>query len=150
MKKLAASILFTLGFSMACYAEDVQPSEQTAAQEATEIQSAPIADAEQEIAAATTPNGGGAMTSPGSCTSMPADQQTFASQLSADNMSMFCSKFSPDQRTAAMQMTSKPGANGTKMSPDQAVQQVMKNNNMAPMPAQPATQPKSTGGCPVR
>jgi hypothetical protein len=77
----------------------------------------------------------------GGCESLPADQQSFASQLNSANKMTFCSQFSAAQRSNAMQMAGTTGANGMKMTPDMAVEQTAKG--MAPMQ-------KNVGGCPVR
>lgn len=76
----------------------------------------------------------------GACDTLPQDQQAFAAQLSAANKTMFCSQFSPAQRSSAMQMAGTPNASGMKMTPDQAVEQVGRG-------AAPA---QRSGGCPVR
>lgn len=97
------------------------------------------------------------MQPPANCSNLTPDEQNFSYQLTnPNNQSMFCSQFTPDQRMQAMQMAGQPMAGGNTMSPDQAVQQVMKNNRMAPMSA-PTNQNGNNGysntnggACPVK
>ena len=130
MKKLIALFLFTFVCSLACVAEEPANNEN----------SATLAD-QEELAAQTNNN---TMMSSSNCTNLPTDQQTFAMQLTPNNKNMFCNSFNMDQRKAAMQMTTAMNPSGAKMTPDQAVEQVARNNNLTP------TNPRSTGGCPVR
>lgn len=115
---------------------------------AVEVQApAKTAEHKQEIAAndqsmTGQPNMTDKSTMSSSCDNLPTDQKNFASQLNANNKELFCSKFSAAQRASAMQMAGTTGANGMKMSPDNAVEQTAKGTN-APMQ-------KSAGGCPVR
>jgi hypothetical protein len=119
MKKIYAMSLFALGMSALGFAEEVAQTEN----------SEMVAQA-QTNATSTMPN----------CSQLPADQQNFSMQLMKPaNKTMFCNKFTPDQRKSAMQMMSTPGANGTPMTADQAVEQVAKKNNIM-MPAPSAGQ----------
>lgn len=77
------------------------------------------------------------------CSSLTADEQQFAYGLTSDNRAMFCSKFNPVQRAAAMQLTSQPDPTGALLSPDQAVAKVAVANNIKPPK-------KSSSGCPVK
>jgi len=81
------------------------------------------------------------MMTPGpSCESLSDDQQMFAAKLNPQNKQMFCNQFSSSQRMSAMQLAGSTGANGRKMTPDQAVEQTARSSNM-----------RSGGGaCPVR
>jgi hypothetical protein len=84
------------------------------------------------------------------CSTMTADEQSFASQLMDPNMKMmFCSKFTPDQRSSCMQMAQQPDASGNMMTPDQAVQKMMQDNNMT-MPTTPGKTSKASDTCPVQ
>ena len=82
------------------------------------------------------------------CTKLTADEQNFAYQImDMNNKSMFCTQFTSQQRSQAMQMMGKTDAAGNIMTADMAVKQVMQNNGMKPMPQQ---QGRSPGGCPVK
>jgi len=85
------------------------------------------------------------MMSQDDCSALSSDEQTFASQLNDNNSMMFCSKMSPMQRQKAMQMTGMRGPSGTKMSPDDAVQNVMKNSGMQNEKGQ-----RGSSACPVQ
>lgn len=80
-----------------------------------------------------------------SCSGLSADEQTFASQLNDSNAMMFCSQMTPAQRQKAMQMNGTRGPSGTKMSPDDSVQNVMKNS--APNAGKGQ---RGSGACPVQ
>jgi hypothetical protein len=83
------------------------------------------------------------------CSRMTADEQNFANQLmDMSNKSMFCTQFTPQQRQQAMQMMGMQDTSGNMMTADQAVQQVMQTNGMAPMSQQRTR--SSGGGCPVK
>jgi hypothetical protein len=86
-----------------------------------------------------------AMMSPADCSEMSEDEQDFASQLNDANSKTFCSKMTPMQRQKAMQMTGMRGSSGTKISPDDAVQNVMKNSGMQGGKGQ-----RGSGACPVQ
>ncbi len=86
-------------------------------------------------------------TTANNCSMLPADQQTFASQLNASNKMMFCNQFSPDQRMSAVNMMGTADSSGTKMTADQAVSKVATMHNITPMQTAPQ---KGAGGCPVR
>ena len=75
------------------------------------------------------------------CNSLSADEQQFASQLSPENMAVFCKQLTPAQRMSAMQMVKTPDASGNVLTPDQAVQSVM-------APAAPSS--AKSGGCGVQ
>jgi hypothetical protein len=77
------------------------------------------------------------------CSTMSADMQQFAAQLSAQNKMMFCGQFTGPQRAAAMQMAGQPDETGAMMTGDQAVQKVASSNKMTP-------NPKTPTGCPVK
>jgi hypothetical protein len=64
------------------------------------------------------------------CSDLTMDEQNFASQLNDTNAMMFCSKMTPMQRQKAMQLNGTRGPSGKKMTPDDAVQSVMKSGNM--------------------
>ncbi|MGC1878471.1 MAG: hypothetical protein WA347_06880 [Rhabdochlamydiaceae bacterium] len=82
------------------------------------------------------------------CTQLTVDEQNFANQLmDMNNRSMFCTRFTPQQRQQAMQMMGQTNASGTMMNADQSVQNVMQRNGMTPMNQQ---QRPSTGACPVK
>jgi hypothetical protein len=135
MKNLIALFLFAIASSFACFAEE------TTSNENRQVENSAIQADQEEIVAQANNN---TMMSPSNCTNLPPEQQTFAMQLNPSNKTMFCSSFNMDQRKAAMQMTSTMSPNGAKMTPDQSVEQVAKNNNLVP------TTPRSSGGCPVR
>jgi len=61
------------------------------------------------------------------CSSLPAQQKDFAMKLSPLHKSLFCGQFTPQQRVQAMGMTKAPQGK-TAMSPDEAVEEVMKNS----------------------
>ena len=84
------------------------------------------------------------------CSQLPADQQSFAAQLtSQDNQIMFCTKFTPQLRQQAVQKMGKPDPSGNKITADQAVEQIMAANGLLPPSQQP--KPKTYGGaCPVQ
>lgn len=84
------------------------------------------------------------------CSQLPADQQSFAAQLTTqDNKIMFCSKFTLQMRQQAMQKLGKPDPSGNKITADQAVEQIMAANGLLPPSQQP--KPKTYGGaCPVQ
>ncbi|HKY99815.1 MAG TPA: hypothetical protein VJ112_01480 [Rhabdochlamydiaceae bacterium] len=84
------------------------------------------------------------------CSAMSADEQQFSNQIMDQNLKMmFCNKFTPDQRSTAMQMMNQPDAQGNMMTSDQCVQKVMKDNNMM-MPMMQQQKSGGTGGCPVK
>jgi uncharacterized protein with von Willebrand factor type A (vWA) domain len=67
------------------------------------------------------------------CSKMSADEQAFAKKLSSSNRDMFCGKFSSSQRKAAMKEACHDAAKcegREPMSEDDAVEKVMKQNNM--------------------
>jgi hypothetical protein len=86
------------------------------------------------------------MMSPGDCSDMTQGEQDFASQLNDANSMMFCSKMTPVQRQRAMQMAGMQGPSGNPMSPDDAVQNVMKNSGGMPN----NRGPRGSGACPVQ
>lgn len=77
----------------------------------------------------------------GGCENMSMEEKNFAAQLNGTNKRMFCNQFTPAQRRSAMQMMGTTGANGMKMSADQAVEQTARGGAPAQRPP---------GGCPVR
>ena len=84
------------------------------------------------------------------CSTMTDDEQQFANQIMDPNLKMmFCNKFTPDQRSTAMQMMNQPDAQGNMMTSDQCVQKVMQDNNMM-MPMMRQQKSGGTGGCPVK
>lgn len=92
-----------------------------------------------------------------SCSSLPDDQKSFAMQLKKmDNQRMFCTTFSDAQRQSAMQMMGMPGANGSNMNADDAVESVAKSTPMPPpagsqqQQSQQQPQQSKRSGCPVR
>lgn len=87
------------------------------------------------------------MNQTGMCDSLTVNEQDFANRLSAANQGMFCRQFNAEQRRNAMSMASTPDMNGNMMAPDQAVDQVARNNNLSPLPAQSQAKAK---GCPVK
>jgi hypothetical protein len=80
----------------------------------------------------------------GTCGNLSAMEQTFVSGMSAANQEMFCSRFTQSMRDSAMKMSGMPDSQGNMMSPDQAVEKVARDNNVAPAPA------GSKGGCAVK
>ncbi len=135
MKKLLTVLLFSMMFSAVGFTDEA-PIANNSTEDA-------VAQSDQleEIAQM---NSNDTMSS--GCAALPADQQSFSMQLNSSNKNMFCNSFNTDQRKSAMQMTSSSNMNGTKMSADQAVEQVARNNNI--MPSTPS--PRSSSGCPVR
>jgi len=84
------------------------------------------------------------------CSMMTADEQQFANKIVDSNLKMmFCNKFTPDQRSTAMQMMNQPDAQGNMMTSDQCVQKVMKDNNMM-MPMMQQKKSGGPGGCPAK
>jgi len=138
MKKMIVPLFFTMLFNFAAFAEELSTNA-TASTEETALQ----AD-QSEVIVQNNDNTG---MSSNSCNALPTDQQNFAMQLNSSNKNMFCNSFNKDQRKSAIQMMSKSNSTGTKMSADQAVEQVAKNNNI--MPSNPSNQ-RSPGGCPTR
>jgi hypothetical protein len=74
------------------------------------------------------------------CSGLNGGEHQFAFGLTSENRVLFCKKFTPMQRAAAMQLTSQPDPTGALISPDQAVVKVAEANNLTP-----ATQ--NTAGC---
>ena len=70
-----------------------------------------------------------------------ADEQQFAYGLTPENRILFCSKFTPVQRAAAMQITSQPDPTGALTSPDQAVVIVARANELLPPSENPTVCP---------
>lgn len=83
------------------------------------------------------------MISPNQCSALTQDEQNFAKNLNDMNAMMFCTKMSPVQRQKAMQMSTMRGPNGNKMTPDDAVQNVMGTNPNN-------GRQRGTGACPVQ
>lgn len=77
------------------------------------------------------------------CSTLTADEQQFAFGLTPQNRQVFCSKFTPVQRAAAMQLTSQPDPTGALLSPDDAVQKVVDSMNISP-------NSQGTGVCPSK
>ncbi len=73
------------------------------------------------------------------CEGLSPEEQQFASGLSNSLKMMFCKYLNEDQRKAAMQL------DRNSYTPDEAVQEIARQNNLAPPPAQP-----SERGCPVK
>jgi hypothetical protein len=94
--------------------------------------SAQPAESEKQVAKKTptmnSPYADTSMTSESDCSSLSSEEQDFASKLNDTNAMMFCSKMTPMQRQKAMQMSGMRGSSGTKMNPDDAVQNMMQNN----------------------
>ena len=80
------------------------------------------------------------------CSALSSKEQGFASQLSDANQILFCSKMTSMQRQKAMQMAGMQGTSGINMSPDEAVQDLMQNND-AQMNSK---RQKGSGACPVQ
>jgi hypothetical protein len=79
------------------------------------------------------------------CSAMPPDIAQFAMQLTQASQKMFCGQFNDAQRATAMQLASQQDAMGkSMMTPDQSVQKVAMDNNIAP------TSQKVPVGCPVK
>ena len=72
------------------------------------------------------------------CTGLNGDEQQFAYGLTSENRMLFCKKFTPMQRAAAMQLTSQPDPTGALISPDQSVVKVAEANNLTPSTKNPA------------
>ena len=107
---------------------------------------------EKEIAAAQNQNynyNDQMMQSP-DCSSLSMDEQSFASQLNDTNAMTFCSTMTPAQRQKAMQMNGTRGPSGKKMTPDDAVQSVMKSSNMQGSGQGAGKNQKSSSACPVQ
>ena len=66
------------------------------------------------------------------CSGLNGNEQQFALGLTLEHKALFCQKFTPVQRAAAMQMTSQPDPIGMLISPDQAVQKVADANQLTP------------------
>lgn len=73
------------------------------------------------------------------CEGLTPEEQQFASGLSNSLKMMFCKYLNEDQRKAAMRLDK------NSYTPDEAVQEIARQNNLAPPPAQP-----SERGCPVK
>ena len=142
MKKISSMLFLAVTLSLSCYAEETQiaePSSELTLNEPSKEETA-LSQLDGEIAAQAT-NG----TSKSPCTSLPADQQSFSNQLNAQNKTMFCNTFSVAQRKAAMSMVGT--GKSSKMTADQAVEKVAKDNNLN---SKTPSSSKSTGGCPAR
>lgn len=73
------------------------------------------------------------------CEGLTPEEQQFISGLSNSLKMMFCKYLNEDQRKAAMQL------DRNSYTPDEAVQEIARQNNLVPPPAQP-----SERGCPVK
>lgn len=80
------------------------------------------------------------------CSSLTKEEQNFASQLNDDNALIFCSQMSSTQRQKAMQMAQARGKSSPKISPDDAVQNVIQKDNIQ----NNNKRPRSGGACPVQ
>ncbi len=69
------------------------------------------------------------------CSKLNSDEHQFAFGLSKENRKLFCEKFTPVQRAAAMQLTSQPDPTGALLSPDDAVVRVAMANQLIPNPS---------------
>ena len=82
------------------------------------------------------------------CSQLSDEEQAFASQLTnPDNHSLFCSQFTSVQRKMAMQLSGQVDANGNKITPDQAVQQLVLSGKTGPSTT-PMRRPG--GSCPLQ
>lgn len=80
------------------------------------------------------------------CSHLLPQLQQFASLLSPGNREAFCGQFTQAMRQEAMQMAVQKKADGTPLlTPDQAVEVVIKQNSKEPLRQQ--TVPK---GCPIK
>jgi hypothetical protein len=74
------------------------------------------------------------------------EEQKFANQLTdSNNISMFCTQFTPEQRKQAMQLKGQQDEAGNILTADLAVQQVAGNT----LPPSKRSR-RSWGGCPVK
>lgn len=73
------------------------------------------------------------------CEGLTPEEHQFTSGLSNPLRMMFCKYFNADQRQAALQLDK------NSYTPDEAVQEIARQNNFVPPPAQP-----SERGCPVK
>jgi len=73
------------------------------------------------------------------CNSLPAREKQFAMKLSPMHRSMFCNQFTAEERAEAMALVSihKGHKGGKAMTPDEAVEEVMKNHRGAGKRKQP-------------
>jgi hypothetical protein len=76
------------------------------------------------------------------CGGMSAMEQAFMSGMTPANQEMFCSRFDQSMRDAAMNMSGTPDADGNMMTPDQSVEKVARDRNLAPSTGK--------GGCSVK
>jgi hypothetical protein len=76
------------------------------------------------------------------CSQLNPDEHQFAFGLSKENRKLFCEKFTPVQRAAAMQLTSQPDPTGALLSPDDAVVRVAMANQLIPNPSSPSACPQ--------
>jgi hypothetical protein len=100
------------------------------------------------------------------CMQLPLEQRNFAMRLNPTNKMLFCTKFSTEQRNEAIRASTNTSGSSA-ISPDQAVEQVAKKNNIL-LPSDPnqptaqtapeatppqdmtETQPSRRSGCPTR
>jgi hypothetical protein len=80
------------------------------------------------------------MMSDDDCSTFTQDEQDFSAKLNDNNSMIFCSQMTAMQRQKAMQLSGGKGPSGSKMSPNEAVQQVMKNGKRS----------EKSGSCPVQ
>ncbi len=76
------------------------------------------------------------------CAKLNPDEHQFAFGLSKENKKLFCEKFTPVQRAAAMQLTSQPDPTGALLSPDDAVVRVAMANQLIPNSSSQSACPK--------
>lgn len=66
------------------------------------------------------------------CHGLSKDMYEFGYQLTESNRKMFCAKFNDEQRKKAMQLADQKNIFGNpKMTPDQAVEKILKENEQA-------------------
>lgn len=80
------------------------------------------------------------MMSEDDCSTLTQDEQDFSAKLNDNNSMIFCSQMTAIQRQKAMQLSGRKGPSGSKLSPNDAVQQVMKNSKSS----------GKSGSCPVQ
>lgn len=77
------------------------------------------------------------------CSNLNPQEMEFANHLNSANRGLFCNRMNPAQRSRTMQMTTQPDSYGNTLSPDQAVEQVARENQLM-------IQRRGGGACPAR
>ncbi len=88
--------------------------------------------------------------SPADCSHLTTEEQAFSQQLSPTSKQLFCHTFNTSQRHAAMEMTKQPDNSGQMPTPDMAVRQVARDNQMMIPMTMPSGSDGMSGGCPAQ